>query len=181
VWLAGDAVGHVHPLSGVGITLGVLDAEALASAGNLADYRRARSANVAELLASVLYLAFSRKDASATRIRHGLLRMLRKSASERRRTMRLLMGEDRNGASFADAFLRATGQVVATGAQRSATRRHSWTDWARQLGQDAAWLEWPIRAVAPAADGFLLNDRSRFGAGLSQSLTRTFKNRSALS
>ena len=179
VWLAGDAVGHVHPLSGVGITLGVMDADAAANSRNLDDYRRARSAHVAELLASVLYSAFSRKDASATRIRHGLLRMLRKSSHERRRTMRLLTGEDRDGNSFADAFLRATGQVIATGVQKSATRRHSLTDWARELGQDAAWLEWPLRAVAPQADDFLLRDRSRFRSSLSQSLTRTFKNRSA--
>ena len=179
VWLAGDAVGHVHPLSGVGISLGVMDAAAAASAVNLDDYRRERAAHLAELLASVLYSAFSRKDASATRIRHGLLRMLRKSAHERRRTMRLLTGEDRDGGSFADAFLRATGQVIVTGAQKSATRRQSWTAWARELGQDAAWLEWPLRAVAPRADGLLLGDRSRFGSSLSRSLTRTFKNRSA--
>ena len=179
VWLAGDAVGHVHPLSGVGITLGLMDAEAAARAADLDTYRRERCAHVAELLASVLYSAFSRGDASATRVRHGLLKMLRKSSQERRRTMRLLTGEDRDGGSFADAFLRATGQVIATGAQRSATRRRPWTAWARELGQDAAWLEWPLRAVAPAADGLLLRGRSGFGSSLSRSLTRTFKNRSA--
>jgi 2-polyprenyl-6-methoxyphenol hydroxylase-like FAD-dependent oxidoreductase len=152
VWLAGDAVGHVHPLSGVGITLGVMDGEAAARATDLAAYRRERDAHVAELLASVLYLAFSRTDASALRIRHGLLKLLRTSAHERRRTMRLLTDQDRAGTSFADAFLRATGQVVLTGAGNTVTRRQSWSEWAQQLRRDMTWLEWPLRASAPAFD-----------------------------
>jgi 2-polyprenyl-6-methoxyphenol hydroxylase-like FAD-dependent oxidoreductase len=149
VWLAGDAIGHVHPLSGVGITLGILDAEAAARSESLPAYREERDAHVAEVLASVLYRAFSRRDASALRIRHGLLRMLRASAAERRRTMRLLTGDDRAGRSFADAFLRATGHVVLTGAERSASRRQSWLEWGRQLKKDATWLGWPLRACSP--------------------------------
>ena len=156
VWLAGDAIGHVHPLSGVGITLGLLDAEAAARADNLSAYREERDAHVAEVLAGVLYLAFSRQDASTTRIRHGLLRMLRASAFERRRTMRLLTGDDRAGASFADAFLRASGQVAWSGAERSASRRQSWRDWGRQLRNDAGWLAWPLRACAPSIDPSLV-------------------------
>jgi 2-polyprenyl-6-methoxyphenol hydroxylase-like FAD-dependent oxidoreductase len=152
VWLAGDAIGHVHPLSGVGITLGVLDAEAAARAGTLDAYREERDAHVAEVLASVLYLAFSRTDASALRVRHGLLRMLRASAFERSRTMRLLTGDDRAGASFADAFLRASGRIAWSGAERSACRRQSWRDWGEQLRSDAGWLTWPLRACAPSID-----------------------------
>jgi squalene monooxygenase len=160
VWLAGDAIGHVHPLSGVGITLGVLDAEAAARAQHLSAYREARDAHVAEVLASVLYLAFSREDASAVRIRHGLLRMLRASAFERHRTMRLLTGDDRAGARFAEAFLRASGQVAWSGAARSASRRQSWRDWGRQLRSDAGWLAWPLRACAPAIDPWLVRRSS---------------------
>jgi hypothetical protein len=152
VWLAGDAVGHVHPLSGVGITLGVLDAAAAARSNSLVEYRQERDAHVVEVLAGVLYGAFSRGDASAVRVRHGLLRLLRGSAAERSRTMRLLTGEDRNGASFADSFLRATGSVVLTGAERSACRRQSWLDWGRQLKSDVSWLAWPLLACTPALD-----------------------------
>jgi len=152
VWLAGDAIGHVHPLSGVGITLGVMDAAAAASSTSLVAYRRERDAHVAELLASVLYLAFSRKDASALRIRHGLIRMLRASAAERSRTMRLLTGDDRAETSFADAFLRASSHVVLGGMGKSAAGRQSWSDWGRTLRQDVAWLEWPLRAFLPSAD-----------------------------
>ncbi|HEY6078529.1 MAG TPA: FAD-dependent monooxygenase, partial [Polyangiaceae bacterium] len=152
VWLAGDAIGHVHPLSGVGITLAVMDAEAAARCASLSAYRDERNVHVAELLASSLYLAFSRHDASATRVRHGLLRMLRGSSVERSRTMRLLTSDDRAATSFADAFLRASSHVVLTGAERSVIRRQSWLDWGRQLRSDASWLAWPLLACAPALD-----------------------------
>ena len=165
VWLIGDAVGHVHPMSGVGMTLGILDAAAAAQADSLAAYRKQRDAHVAERLASVLYLAFSRKDASATRVRHGLLRMLRKSPKERSRTMRLLTSDDRAGTSFADAFLRASGQVVLGGAGQSAARRQSWGQWGRQLREDVGWLEWPLRACVPAAESLW---ESKFGLRLGE-------------
>jgi 2-polyprenyl-6-methoxyphenol hydroxylase-like FAD-dependent oxidoreductase len=152
VWLLGDAVGHVHPLSGVGMTLGIMDAFAAAHCRDFAAYQRARDVHVAERLASVLYLAFARKDASATRVRHGLLHMLRKSPKERSRTMRLLTSDDREGLSFADSFLRASAHVVLGGAGRSAAQRQSWSQWARDLRDDAGWLEWPLRACVPTAN-----------------------------
>jgi 2-polyprenyl-6-methoxyphenol hydroxylase-like FAD-dependent oxidoreductase len=149
VWLIGDAVGHVHPLSGVGMTFAVMDAAAAARAESLAAYRKERDVQIAERLASVLYLAFARKDASATRVRHGLLRMLRGSESERARTMQLLTSDDRAGTSFVDAFLRASGHVVLRGAGQSAARRQTWAEWARQLREDVGWLEWPLSACVP--------------------------------
>ena len=66
--------------------------------------------------------------------------------------MRLLTSDDRAATSFADAFLRASGQVVLGGAGQSAARRQSWGQWGRQLREDAGWLGWPLRACLPAAD-----------------------------
>ncbi|HEY0468921.1 MAG TPA: FAD-dependent oxidoreductase [Polyangiaceae bacterium] len=151
IWLVGDAVGHVHPLSGVGLTFGIMDAAAAAQSESLATYRQERDVQVAERLASVLYLAFSRNDASATRVRHGLLHMLRANPRERSRTMRLLTSDDRAGKSFADAFLRASGHVVLGGAGQSLARRKSWRQWARDLREDAGWLQWPLGACMPGA------------------------------
>lgn len=149
VWLAGDAAGHLHPLSGVGLTLGVMDAAAAAEAPDLASYQRGCASHVVESLSNALYLAFARHDASAIRMRHGLLRMLRAEPLERRRTMRLLTGEDRARTSFASSFLRATGRVVVGGLERTATRRQTFTEWSRHLRQDAAWLKWPLDACVP--------------------------------
>ncbi|HEU5073848.1 MAG TPA: NAD(P)/FAD-dependent oxidoreductase [Polyangiaceae bacterium] len=151
VWLAGDAIGHLHPLSGVGLTLGVMDAVAAAEAPDLASYRRNSASHVVELLSNVLYLAFARHDESAIRIRHGLLRMLRAEPLERRRTIRLLAGEDRAATSFASSFLRATGRVVVAGLEKTATRRQTLGEWSRHLRQDAAWLKWPLDACVPPA------------------------------
>jgi len=151
VWLAGDALGHLHPLSGVGLTLGVMDAVAAADAPDLVGYQRSCASHVVESLSNVLYRAFARHDASAMRIRHGLLRMLRGSPIERRRTMLLLTGEDRAGTSFAGAFLRATGRVVVDGLERTAPRRQTFSEWSRHLRQDAAWLKWPLDACMPPA------------------------------
>jgi len=79
--------------------------------------------------------------------------------------MRLLTGEDRASTSFADAFLRATGHVVLTGAESAVARRQSWSEWARQLRVDVGWLKWPLHAWAPA-----LGVISRRGAGSRQSV-----------
>jgi flavin-dependent dehydrogenase len=149
--LAGDATGHLHPLSGVGITLGLLDAVEAARAPSFAAYQKERAVRVVELLSSALYLAFARHDASAVRVRRGVFRMLRSNPRERYRTMRLLTGADRSGTSFASAFLRATGSVVASGVERTATRRQSVSDLGQQMRQDAVWLKWPLDACVPLA------------------------------
>src|SRR5690606_18124312 len=93
ITLAGDAVGHYHPLTAAGMTLGFLDAE-LAGAGTpLRAYqrKRERESYVPELLSNALYQVFTREDPSASQIRSAVYRVWRKSPSERERTMRLLM------------------------------------------------------------------------------------------
>lgn len=164
VWLAGDAVGHLHPLSGVGLTLGILDAVAAAEAPDLASYRQRCESHVVELLSNVLYLAFARHDPSAIRIRHGLLGLLRTEPLERRRTMRLLTGDDRAGTSFAGSFLRATGRVLVGGLAQTATRRQTFSEWSQQLRQDAIWLKWPLDACVPSLRAVMANTASSMRA-----------------
>lgn len=152
VWLVGDAVGHVHPISGVGMTLGILDAVAAAEAQDLSQYRRQRQLYVTELLAKCLYFAFVGADPSAARVRHGLLEMLRRDPTERIRTMQILTGERHRGVSFARSFLRASGRVVLSGVERTAMQQQSLDEWTSQLRQDLHWLAWPLNAcLGPAA------------------------------
>lgn len=147
VWLAGDAVGHVHPISGMGMTFGILDAVAAADADSLDAYREARGVYVSELLTNVLYSVFRRHDESATRVRHGLLKMLRQHPVERRRTMQVLTGEDSRGSTFIRSFMRASGYAVGHTVADLSPAALNVKALAQALTQDAAWLKWPLGAL----------------------------------
>jgi 2-polyprenyl-6-methoxyphenol hydroxylase-like FAD-dependent oxidoreductase len=147
VWLAGDAVGHVHPVSGMGMTFGILDAVAAAQASNLDEYRVARGVYVSELLTNVLYSVFRRHDESATRVRHGLLQMLREHPVERRRTMQVLTGEDSRGSTFIRSFLRASGYAIGHTVSEVDPTAIGLMALAQALKNDAAWLKWPLGAL----------------------------------
>ncbi len=140
----GDAAGFQHPLTAVGMTLGLSDALALARSGDFAAWERARrrSVRVAELLAGVLYEVFSEESESARAIRRGVYVLWRRSPRERARSMRYLAAEDGQLAAFARSFLRVTGPALASLAGRSALAG----DWrgalagAREVAKRAAWL-----------------------------------------
>ena len=182
VWLLGDAVGHVHPISGMGMTFGILDAVAAASAASLGQYRSAREVYVSELLTNLLYTVFQRHDASATRVRHALLKMLRKSPTERRRTMQILTSETDDARSFALSFMKASRYAVQDRvlgqplSHESRAHRHheSSQNWASSapdpsshgrfgvpgalrlaeaLKEDASWFKWPLSALVSEVSG----------------------------
>ncbi len=137
VWLAGDAVGHLHPITGMGMTLGMLDATALAACNTLVEYEERRSSYVVELLTNVLYHVLRREDESARRVRHGLLAMLRNNPNQRLRTMRILTGEDENPTSFVLAFLKTAAITLS----KSLPLHPS------HVGTDLNWLKWPMSAA----------------------------------
>lgn len=152
VWLAGDAVGHVHPVSGMGMTFGILDAVATCNEPTLDAYRARREVYLPELLTNVLYLVFRRHDASAVRIRRALLHMLRSHPDERRRTMQILTSEESDGTAFARSFLRTSGYALS-GSLLEAARLGGdpLGAPARLLGalaEDLGWLKWPLTALA---------------------------------
>ncbi len=147
VWLAGDAVGHVHPVSGMGMTFGILDAVTAAQVDTLEAYREARGVYVSELLTNVLYSIFRRHDESATRVRHGLLKMLREHPVERRRTMQVLTGEDSRGSTFVRSFLRASGYAIGHTVSEADPSALGVFTLAQSLKRDAAWLKWPLGAL----------------------------------
>jgi squalene monooxygenase len=148
--LVGDAVGHFHPLTAVGMTLGFLDGYGLASSKSFADYRRERTAQscVAELLASALYKMFTLDDEGAMRLRSATYRMWRQTRSERRRTMRLLCGDETDLVDFNRAFLK----VMVLGVQevlQDAVFSGEWRHTARVLKSFAAWLGWLAAGTLP--------------------------------
>ena len=113
--LVGDAVGHFHPLTAVGLTLGLQDGECLARSATFERYRRERMAlsHVPEIMAMVLYEVFAARDGGAGALRAQTFRMLRGDAAARDRTMRLLAAEDPGVLSFSRPFLTAAAMTTA--------------------------------------------------------------------
>lgn len=116
--LVGDAVGHFHPLTAVGLTLGFQDGACLARSASFEAYRRERTmlSHVPEIMAMVLYEVFATRDGGAGALRAATFRMLRGDAAARERTLRLLAAEDPGVLSFSRPFLTAaamtTGRVI---------------------------------------------------------------------
>lgn len=133
--LVGDAAGFFHPLTAMGITMSVLDAESAArdDAREHHAARRARETHVPELLSNAIYQAFARDDPGSLAIRNAILRTWRANDAERRRTMRLLAADDTNRAEF----LRAFAIVAARAGAHAAVRNPE------ALRGLVSWLRWP--------------------------------------
>jgi len=108
VALVGDAVGHFHPLTAVGLTLGFMDAECLARSSSFEEFRKERFARtqVPELLASSLHQILTRKDTGTVVLRNAIYRNWRENPAESMRTMRILAGLETNVDQFQKAFLK---------------------------------------------------------------------------
>ncbi len=156
--LVGDAVGHFHPFTAVGLTLAVMDGECLARSASLTRYRQERntSTQVAELLAVALYQVFTAHDPANAALRAAIYQLWRYDPKERDRTMRLLAVEETRLAQFGRAFLhvaglalREIGRNAAVGGQWRQTIRAM-----RGLGEWIAWLgvsmgPYPLSRHAP--------------------------------
>ncbi len=188
--LVGDAVGHYHPLTAVGMTLGFMDGFYLAECKSFADYRRVRTAQsgAAELLANSLYRVFTQNDEASLALRSAIFQTWRHCPGEARRTMRLLSGEETDTAQFQRAFLR----VLVQGAQQvlqDTIWSRNWLHTARAMKGFAWWLTWLATGEAemtglaqdnPADDqGFslrkVLGPISRFGKGKPKSECRNLQ------
>ncbi|MGE0784655.1 MAG: squalene/phytoene synthase family protein [Sandaracinaceae bacterium] len=149
VALVGDAVGHVHPMTAMGMTLGFLDARALAEANKVEDYAKARRSYVPELLSNALYHCFRREDASATAIRRAMFDTLREDERERGRTMDVLAGADPSRITFGGSFLRIAARAIG-GAVSDGPTPDIGTIGGRLKGF-REWMQWPAALVVPAA------------------------------
>lgn len=94
--LIGDAAGHYHPLTAVGITLGFADALTLAESEDFHRYtiKRMNAIRAPEILALGLYEVFADYRPEATALRNSIFRRWRTSRALRNRTMNLLACED---------------------------------------------------------------------------------------
>jgi 2-polyprenyl-6-methoxyphenol hydroxylase-like FAD-dependent oxidoreductase len=135
VALAGDAVGHFHPLTAIGMTIGLVDAEALARSRSFGAYRRERVAQTRapELLAIALYDVLSGRDEGTRVMRDAVYRTWRRDPDYRALTMRLLAADETNPFHFGRAFLRVVAAASGPFARDIVTQRR-WRHGGRVLG-----------------------------------------------
>ena len=127
--LIGDAAGHYHPLTAVGMTLGFGDALALAGSRDFHDFktRRIHVTRAPEFLAMGIYEVFADHRAEVVALRHAMYRGWRMKPSIRKGTIRLLGCEDtsttRLGFAFTATVLRAIGAAIPRSFDQVAWRR----------------------------------------------------------
>ena len=141
VALVGDVAGIFHPLTALGITMSVLDAESLAGATSLTEYAdlRASRSYIPELLSNAIYQAFVRNDAGSQALRDAIFASWRASPAHRSRTMELLGAASTSRAEFVRAFSHVA--IRASAGALFADRR--------TISELSGWLRWPWASVHP--------------------------------
>ncbi|MBH1938749.1 FAD-dependent monooxygenase [Streptomyces sp. AV19] len=137
--LVGDAAGTCHPLTASGLTIALRDAECLARARDVAAHsaRRAAAVRAHEHLAAALHRLFCDPARPTADLRRGLYAVLRASASERERTMRVLCVEEHSTPAL-------TGAVLHVAARTVRERLAAGEGW-RGIADCAGWLRWMSR------------------------------------
>ena len=146
--LIGDAAGHYHPMTAVGMTLGFGDALALAEGGMFRDFvsRRFRATSSPEFLAMGLYEVFADHRAEAVAVRQAIYRGWRANTSYRDRTTRILACEDRSAVQLGFAFCSTMARAIAVGIPGS-QRQFAWPRARGNFHALAVRLWWLLRAV----------------------------------
>jgi len=139
--LVGDAVGHYHPLTAVGLTMGLMDSYCLAQSKSFSDYSRQRAADsaVADAVANALYKVFTHGDDCTLAIRQALFETWRREPGERRRAMRLLSGEETGPGQFRRAFVKVLSLAFRRTVQQKVLTGH-WLSGACALRGFGPWL-----------------------------------------
>ena len=164
--LIGDAAGHYHPLTAVGMTLGFGDALALAENRNFRDFtnRRFQATRASELLAMGLYEVFADHRVESVALRHAVYRRWRESRAIRDRTVGLLACEDTSIANLGLACgamaARAVVGEIPRSCDRSAWRRTR--DIVRALVVRLGWVLRGVRQLRKARNaGGQKDERAR--------------------
>jgi 2-polyprenyl-6-methoxyphenol hydroxylase-like FAD-dependent oxidoreductase len=139
--LVGDAVGHFHPVTAAGLSLGLQDAHSLAESRGFGDYCRRRAADgaVAETLAELLYHVFTGQDDGTLSMRQAVFETWRRAPAQCRLTMRLLSGDETDPAALRHAFFNVLLSSGCRGLRHQALAGH-WYSAARTLRGLVPWL-----------------------------------------
>ncbi len=172
--LVGDAVGHHHPLTAIGMTMGFQDALTLANSKSFEQYRRRRlhESRVPEMLAVALYEVFADTSDELVAIRQAVYDMWRKNATERERTMAFLAcqntGPSQFGASFVKAVALATKRLALDTARSGQWRRSA--KLTGELIERCRWLlSGALRFSDPVPSQSFLAADSAYGPALKAS------------
>ena len=127
--LVGDAAGHYHPMTAVGMILGFGDALTLAESEDFQDFttKRFQVTRVPQLLAMGLYEVFADHRAESVALRHAIYRSWRAHAMTHDRTIDLLACEDtsvpRLSFEFSLTVVRAVAKEIPRSLDQLAWRR----------------------------------------------------------
>ncbi|MCY4219806.1 MAG: FAD-dependent monooxygenase [Gammaproteobacteria bacterium] len=112
--LIGDAAGHYHPMTAMGMTFGFADAFALAEHEDFKIFtrKRFRDTHTPSFLAMGLYEVFADYHSEAVAIRHAIYSRARASSGFRNRTIRLLACDDTSAIRMNIAFISTVVQAV---------------------------------------------------------------------
>lgn len=110
IYLVGDAVGHFHPLTAAGITLGFGDAICASKMNSVEQYaaRRYQETKIPEMLAIGLHQTFSGTTEDALVARRAVYRLWRTSPAECERSMGYLSCEASPPAAFVKSYAHVT-------------------------------------------------------------------------
>ncbi len=147
--LIGDAVGHYHPMTATGMTLGFGDALALAEGGDFRDFenQRIKATRAPQLLAMGLYEVFSDHRLESTVLRKAVYRNWRASTVVKSRTMGLLACDDNSVTRLSIAF----SVTVITGIIGELWQRNGALNWQRarrMIGSMVVRMGWLVRGAS---------------------------------
>ena len=113
--LIGDAAGHYHPMTAMGMTFGFGDALSLAENEDFRDFtrKRFRATRTSAFLAMGLYEVFADHRSEAVAVRHAIYRSARASSAFRDRTVRLIACEDTSAVRMSIAFIATVARAVS--------------------------------------------------------------------
>ncbi len=144
----GDAAGHYHPMTAVGLTLGFGDAIALAESENFSDFvdRRFRETRAPEMLAMGMYEIFADHRQEALALRHAAYRIWRKGGAGTHRSVRMLACEDTSQTSLGFMGAAVVSMAVARTIPLSLNPR-KWFRACSTIRRLFSRVGWFIRAV----------------------------------